>query len=73
MQVIALVADTNGAESELSCVLDSAGADICTDATKLAEVDQPSTAAGRPNCPQPKRLHRRSTPSTPSRPRSIKP
>jgi hypothetical protein len=47
MQVIALVADTNGAESELSCVLDSAGADICTDATKLAEVDQPSTAAGQ--------------------------
>ena len=28
MQVVALVADTNGAESELSCVLDSAGADI---------------------------------------------
>src|SRR5258708_7053833 len=44
MQEIALVADTNGAESELSCVLDSAGADICADATKLAEVDQPSAA-----------------------------
>jgi hypothetical protein len=47
MQEIALVADTNGAESELSCVLDSAGADICADATKLAEVDQPSAAAGQ--------------------------
>jgi hypothetical protein len=45
MQVVALVADTNGAESELSCVLDSAGADICAVAKKLAEVDQPSAAA----------------------------
>ena len=44
IEVVALVADTNGAESELSCVLDSAGADICADATKLAEVDQPSAA-----------------------------
>ena len=47
IEVIALVADTNGAESELSCVLDSAGADICTAAEKLAEVDQPSAAAGQ--------------------------
>jgi hypothetical protein len=45
IEVIALVADTNGAESELSCVLDSAGADICAAAEKLAEVDQPSAAA----------------------------
>jgi hypothetical protein len=47
IEVVALVADTNGAESEPSCVLDSAGADICTAAEKLAEVDQPSTAAGQ--------------------------
>jgi hypothetical protein len=45
IEVVALVADTNGAESELSCVLDSAGADICAAAEKLAEVDQPSAAA----------------------------
>jgi hypothetical protein len=45
IEVIALVADTSGAESELSCVLDSAGADICAAAEKLAEVDQPSAAA----------------------------
>ena len=44
MQEIALVADTNVAESELSCVLDSAGADICTVTETLAEVDQPSAA-----------------------------
>ena len=47
IEVIALVADTNGAESELSCVPDSAGADVCTAAEKLAEADQPSTAAGQ--------------------------
>src|SRR5882757_6257875 len=47
IEVVALVADTNGAESELSCVLDSAGADICAAAEQLAEVDQPSTAAGQ--------------------------
>jgi hypothetical protein len=47
IEVVALVADTNGAESEMSCVLDSAGADICTAAEKLAEVDQPSAAAGQ--------------------------
>ncbi len=47
IEVVALVADTSGAESELSCVLDSAGADICTAAEKLAEVDQPSAAAGQ--------------------------
>ncbi len=47
IEVIALVADTNGAESDMSCVLDSAGADICTAAEKLAEVDQSSTAAGQ--------------------------
>jgi hypothetical protein len=46
IEIIALVADT-GAASELSCVLDSAGADICTVAEKLAEVDQPSAAAGQ--------------------------
>jgi hypothetical protein len=45
IETIALVADTNGAASELSCVLDSAGADICTVAEKLAEADQPSAAA----------------------------
>src|SRR5271169_4850722 len=47
IEVVALVADTNGAGSELSCVLDSAGADICAAAEKLAEVDQPSAAAGQ--------------------------
>jgi hypothetical protein len=47
IETIALVADTNGAASELSCVLDSAGADICTVAEKLAEVDQPSAAPGQ--------------------------
>jgi hypothetical protein len=47
IQVVALVADTNGAESELSCVIDSAGADICTVTETLAEVDQPSAAAGQ--------------------------
>ena len=47
IEVVALVADTNGAESDMSCVLDSAGADICTAAEKLAEVDQSSTAAGQ--------------------------
>jgi hypothetical protein len=46
-QVVALVADTNGAESKLSCVLDSAGADICATAEQLAEVDQPSDAVGQ--------------------------
>ena len=46
IEVIALVADTNG-ESELSCVLDSAGADICAAAEQLAEADQPSAAAGQ--------------------------
>jgi hypothetical protein len=45
IKVVALVADTNGAESELSCVLDSAGADICAAAEQLAEVEQPSAAA----------------------------
>jgi hypothetical protein len=44
IEVVALVAGTNGAESELSCVLDSAGADICTAAEKLAELDQPPAA-----------------------------
>jgi hypothetical protein len=39
MQIIALVADANGAESELSCVFDSAGADICTVTAKIEEVD----------------------------------
>jgi len=39
MQVIALVADANGAESELSCVFDSAGADICSVTAKVEEVD----------------------------------
>jgi hypothetical protein len=47
IETIALVADTSGAASELSCVLDSAGADICTAAEKLAEADQPSAAAGQ--------------------------
>ena len=46
-EVVAVIADTHGAESELSCVLDSAGADICPAAAKLAEVDQPLTAAGQ--------------------------
>jgi hypothetical protein len=31
-------------EGGLSCFLDSAGADICTIATKIAELDQPATA-----------------------------
>jgi hypothetical protein len=44
IEAVALVADTNGAESELSCVLDGAGADICTAAEKLAEIDQPPPA-----------------------------
>jgi hypothetical protein len=35
------VADANGAESEPSCVFDSAGADICTVTAKLEEVDEP--------------------------------
>jgi len=39
MQVIALVANANGAESELSCIFDSAGADICTVTAKIEEVD----------------------------------
>src|ERR1700674_1862220 len=44
IEVVALVADTNGAESELSCVIDSAGADICTVTETLGEVEQPSAA-----------------------------
>ena len=47
IETIALVADTSGLESELACIFDSAGADICTVDTKLAEVDQPSAAAGQ--------------------------
>jgi hypothetical protein len=47
IEVVALVADTNGAESELSCVLDSAGADICAAAEQLAKVDQPSAVVGQ--------------------------
>jgi hypothetical protein len=42
MQAVAPVGDANGAESEVSCILDSAGADICTVTAKLAEVDEPS-------------------------------
>jgi hypothetical protein len=38
------IAAVTGDESELSCMLDSAGADICTGATKVAELDQPSLA-----------------------------
>jgi hypothetical protein len=38
MQIIAAVADANGTESELSCVFDSAGADICTITAKIEEV-----------------------------------
>jgi hypothetical protein len=34
-------------ESEVSCMLDSAGADIYTGATKVAELDQPSPAEGQ--------------------------
>jgi hypothetical protein len=45
MQTITLDAIMIGAESELSCVLDGAGADICAVAVKLAEADQPSAAA----------------------------
>jgi hypothetical protein len=41
MQIVAAVAEANGAESELSCILDSAGADICTVTAKLEEVDEP--------------------------------
>jgi hypothetical protein len=44
IEVVAVVAETNGVESELSCVLDSAGADICTAAEKFAEIDQPPAA-----------------------------
>jgi hypothetical protein len=45
MQIIATVADANGAESELSCVFDSAGADICPVIAKLEDVDEPLAAA----------------------------
>jgi hypothetical protein len=47
MQIIATVADANGAESELSCVFDSAGADICTVTAKLEEVDEPLAIGGQ--------------------------